>query len=163
MIETGITFDDLERESRPPLVDDGLYEFQVVEIVEKTTSEGRPRWNWKLQIMNSPNYNNRSLFYGTPMPWIKQDGSLDTSGAGFLINILNGTGKRFDGQIPLPGSSFGNNLYPPKELFYGGVGIMNVTKKARKKQNPADPEEEEIFDNDVRIVTKRRNSGGTVA
>jgi len=150
-IETGISFDDLERESKPPLIPDATYEFLVKMIDDtKTTREGRPRWMWVLQIINNPTLQNRSVIYNTPMPWKKPDGTFDASGGGFLVDILNGIGKKFDGVMP---------PYPPKELYYGSMGVMKVGHKDRPKVDPNDPDEVPIVDNTVKIITKRVGGG----
>ncbi len=143
-----------EKESKPPLIPDATYEFIVKSIDDsKQTKEGRPRWMWFLTIINRPDLINRSVVYGTPMPWVKPDGSFDASGGGFLVDILNGIGKKFSGVMP---------PYPQKELYYGSMGVMKVDHRPRQKQNPNDPEEEEIIDNRVKIVTKR-TGGGIIA
>lgn len=154
MIELGLNQEQLEKEARPPLIPDGNYEFMVDHIDEfhlnpdgTFTNTGRPRWVWWLKIINRPDVN-RIARYSTPLTWRDSSGELITSGIGFLHNILAGTGVR------LQGTSLAQ-----KETYYGRTGVMNIIHKPRAKANPNDPDEEEIIDNEVRIVVKRRSSG----
>lgn len=154
-IDLGLNQEQLEKEARPPLIPDGTYEFMVDHIDEfhlnpdgTPTNTGRPRWVWWLRIINRPDLN-RMARYSTPLTWRDPNGELITSGIGFLHDILGGTGVR------LQGTSLAQ-----KETYYGRTGVMSIGHKPRPKQDPNDPEEEEIIDNTVRIVVKRKGGGG---
>jgi hypothetical protein len=149
MIELGIDFDKAETESRPKPVPEGTYEFSVVKIDEITSGEGRPGWNWHLQILNRPDLPNRRLFYRTFFPW-KPPGSQETDagGIGMLVAIMNGISAKWSGtQLPEPA------------VFVGKIGVLRAGIKERLVDFN-DPESEKIPENTVRIVTKR--TGGTV-
>lgn len=153
-IELGLNQEQLEKEARPPLIPDGTYEFMVDHIDEfylnpdgSPTNERRPRWVWWLKIINRPDVN-RMARYSTPLTWRDAEGQLVTSGIGFLHDVLTGTG------IKLMGTTLAS-----KETYYGRTGVMAVGHKPRNKADPNDPEEEEIIDNTVRIVVKRRGGG----
>jgi hypothetical protein len=150
-IDLGLNQEQLEKEARPPLIPDGTYEFMVDHIDEfhlnpdgTPTNDGRPRWVWWLKIINRPDLN-RMARYSTPLTWRDPNGDLITSGIGFLHDILVGTGVR------LQGTSLAQ-----KETYYGRTGVMSVGHKPRAKADPNDPNEEEVIDNTVRIVVKRR-------
>jgi len=158
MIDLGLNQDQMEHLSRPPLVPDGSYEFTVDHIDELNlnpdgTPDGlaRPRLVWWLRVINRPDIN-RMVRYSTPLPWKDpKTGEIITSGIGFLNDILSGINVQLSG-----------TKLAPKETYYGRTGIMKLGQKIRAKVNPADPEEEEVIDQSVRIVTKRRG-GGVVA
>ena len=152
MIELGLSQAELEKEARPPLIPDGTYEFLVERIDEfhlnpdgTPTGDGRPRWVAFLKIINRPDISNRSARYSMPLTWKDNSGQLITSGIGFLHDFLSGTGSQLQG-----------TQLPPKETFYGRQGVMKIGAKPRAKVDPSDPNEEEIIDNTVRIVVKRK-------
>lgn len=156
MIDLGLNQEQMEQLSRPPLIPDSTYEFAVDHIDEinlnpdgTPTGEGRPRWVWWLRIVNNPSVPNRMARYSTPFPWKDpKSGEIVTSGIGFLNDILAGIKAQISG-----------TKLAQKETYYGKTGTMAVGHKTRAKMNPEDPEEEEIIDQTVRIITKRRGGG----
>jgi len=150
-IDLGISFDQAEKDSRPQPIADGTYEFIIHRIDEISSRDNRPGWRWYLTIINRPDIVNRSLIYNTYFPWTPPGSTeKDASGLGMLVTILDGIGAKWNGTI-----------LPEKETFYGKTGVMKVGQRIRK-MNPADPDEEGVPENTVRIVTKRRG-GATLA
>jgi hypothetical protein len=114
-IELGIGWGEMEKEARGKPLPDATYEFIVDHIDEQETAAGRPRWIWFLKVINHPQYNGRTVRYGTPLPWTDSSGQKDTSGIAFLFRMINGCGKQIMG-----------TQLPDKEFFYGAGGFMKV-------------------------------------
>lgn len=138
-IDLGIDFEQAEKESRPPLIPDGKYEFLVQDIQEVTTQAGRPSLRWWLQIINRPDVVNRRLPYNTPLPWIDPSSKeRDASGLGLLVGVIDAIGARWSG-----------TTLPDKETFFGRTGVMTVSQRPNRN----DPEQ---LENQVRMVSKRK-------
>lgn len=124
LIEIGVDFEEAERESRPQPLPEGTYEFQIEsgEIVEtgpESKTPGRPMIRWRLRVINAeePSYNNRSLFYNTPLPWTNPQGEFDKSGLGLLVNLYKAVGLKWEG-----------GAVNTDELV-GQTGVMLVTQR----------------------------------
>ena len=154
-MELGIDFDQLEKEVRPPLVPDGIYDFQIADVTDSPVQQsGRPQWRFRLQIINRPDLPNRSLFVYAQLPWIDPDKKdWDYSNCFSIVDIVNGADMQVTQPNPDPS---GQTFYGiPMEMFKGRTGQMKVTHKPRK-------DEPETIDNVTRIVTKKKG-GSTVA
>jgi len=141
----GVTFDFLTKASRIPPVEAKTYEFQVDDITDSNTQDGRPRWVTWLKIINDPKYPNSRLPYGCLLPWINPTtGQWDVSNSFLLVNLLKGTGKTFQGDIrqaPVQQAL--------KDTLKGATGFMRVGQRP----NRDDPH---LMDNTVAIVAGKR-------
>lgn len=138
-IDLGIDYDAAEKESRPPIIVDGTYEFLVDHIDEGNTLEGRPSWTVWLKIVNKPEYPNRLVPYRIYFPWTDPaNGQPDRSGLYLLVNFIDGIGERWTGTI-----------LPDKEVFYGKGGFMRIGHRPNRQ----DPE---VNENTVAVVRAKR-------
>ena len=137
-IDLGLTYDEAMQIAKPAPIPDGRYEFTVESINDTPTNAGRPRWSWRLSILNRPDLGNRKLFYSTPLTWVNPaTGERDTSGLNFLISMLEGLGRPWTGKA-----------LPDKETFYGATGILAYSQKPNK----IDPG---TMDENIKIISKK--------
>ena len=141
----GITPELLTKASRVPPVEVGTKEFIIEDIQDGNTQDGRPRWLVWLRIVNDPKYPNTRLPYSVLLPWISPiTGGWDVSNGFLLVNLMKGTGKRWEGDLR---KEEVREQY--KEVLVGAGGFMRVGQRP----NRDDPE---VLDNTVNIVAAKR-------
>jgi hypothetical protein len=149
-IELGISQEEMRDLSIIKPVPDGTYEFVVDHIDylnlddqgDQIDSSKRPGMVWWLKIINNPAYPNKMLRYYTPLSWRTPHGEIETSGIGFLNDILTVL------KVSLQGSQL-----PDREFFYGKGGVLKTTQKPRSN----DPE---LIDNVIKMIVPKK---GTVS
>ena len=141
----GITPDVLTKLSRVPPLPAKTYEFMVDDVTDGNTQEGRPKWTVWLKVMNDPTYPTARLPYNCNLPWMNPStGAWDVSGGFALVDLMNGTGKTWLGDIRKEDVQ---TSY--KQLLKGATGFMRVGQRA----NRLDPQ---VMENTVRIVAAKR-------
>lgn len=118
----GVDFSDVQDTDKFEPMPVATYSFQILDAISGETGDGRPIIKWTIGIIESEEYNNRQLFYNTPLPWEK-NGQQDISGVGFLVNITKGVGKPWDGKQLVT------------EDYIGSTGQVEVKQKLKREQN----------------------------
>jgi len=120
---------------------EGDYTLSIEDVEQRVSANGRPRLNIRCSVINHPEHNGRVIFYSCPLPWVN-NGAVDASGAGFLINLYRGIGKTWTG-----------TEIDTDELI-GQVFTAHVVQKPRIRGGvPAvDESGEPIIDNDIKKI-----------
>lgn len=147
-LDIELTFEKAKELSALKPISPGTYEFSVARIEVGNTAVGRPQWTCFLKVEGSPEYNNRELRYNVPLPWIDPiTGKVDVSGIGLLVNLVQGVGATWFGDLK------NHDVQDALRLsLIGARGFMRVGIRKRVREDTG----EEVEENTVRVVKGRR-------
>ena len=142
----GITPELMTKFSKIPPVDSKTYGFIVDEVtLGNNQKTGRPQITAWLRITDDQKYPNSRLPFNMNLPWISPEtGQWDVSFGYTLVDLMNGTGKPWVGDIRKP-----EVQEAWKVTLVGATGFMRVG------QQP-DKEDSSIIYNRVKVIAAKR-------
>ena len=98
-IDLGLSYEEAGEAAQFVVLPVADYDFQVEDVEEEQTQEGRPMFVWNLRIINhpDPNLNGTPLFYRTPLTYMGPAGVPVTKGIGLLYALAHGVGYKWEG------------------------------------------------------------------